>query len=402
MKELERAWRDELIADAERCVKCALCLPHCPTYRLKGEEGDSPRGRIALVQALAEGAIEPTAAAREHLEGCLTCRACEAVCPAGVPYGRLIDDARARLPVRGRSSPLSRFLRRAAARPGLLSVALRAGRLFARLGLPVPARAQLAGSRPAPLPRGAGAREAPAVQLFLGCVARTLDADSLGAAARVLERAGYRVEVPRGQGCCGALAMHAGERKNAQRLARRNIAAFPGDAPIVGSASGCTAQLMEYDRVLGDDGGFTARVTDVTSIAAEALADGRLEADGDTRPVRVALHVPCTERNVVRSEASRRCLEQLPGVEVVELPAACCGAAGSYFLDRPGDAAELRAPLLEAIRRAGADRVVTSNVGCRLHVAAGLDGGDRLPVEHVASFLARRVLPGAARGSAAV
>lgn len=388
------AQSSSIIADAQRCVKCALCLPHCPTYRLKGEEGDSPRGRIALIQAVAEGSLIPTAATREHLEGCLTCRACEAVCPAGVPYGRLIDAARAELPIRGRASPLSRLVRRAVAHPALLAALLRAGRVLALPLLPRRLRAVLsgAGARRPRLARGpAGGRP---LQLFLGCVARALDTDALAASAELLAAAGHRVEVPRRQSCCGALALHAGRRGEAQRFARRNLAAFRGAAPVVGTASACTVQLREYDRVLGAGGDFARRVTDAGSLLAAALEDGRLVARRDAPPRRLALHTPCTQRNVLRSDAPRRCLAALPGLAVTELAPGCCGAAGSYFLDRPRDAAALRAPLIRAIADAGAECVVTTNVGCRLHLQTGLGRGGP-PVMHLATFLAERVRAGA-------
>lgn len=390
MRNDDVAVRARLLADAGRCVKCALCLPHCPTYRLKGEEGDSPRGRIALIQALADGSLEPTAATREHLEGCLTCRACEAVCPAGVPYGRLIDAARAELPIRGRASPLSRLARRAAAHPAALGVALRVGSLLSALPFPRPLRAILAGARVRRAWLRRGPPDGPPLQLFLGCVARALDGDALAESAYLLAAAGYRIEVPRGQTCCGALAMHAGESAAAARLARRNLAAFAGAAPVVGTASACTVQLREYDQILTENTGFTRRVTDAGSLFAAALDDGRLLPRSDLAPVRVALHAPCTQRNVLRSDGARRCLAALPGVETVPLAPGCCGAAGSYFLDRPADAAALRAPLLEAIADARADCVVTTNLGCRLHLQAGL-GGARPRVLHLATFLAQRL-----------
>lgn len=381
-----------MIADAERCVKCALCLPHCPTYGLTHDEGDSPRGRIALIQAIAEGTLEPGAAAREHLDGCLACRACEAVCPAGVPYGRLIDDARAALPVRGSESVVARLVRRLARRPRILALLLRAARPFSRL--PLPGRSQLAAAPAKRLRIARGPANGEVLQLFLGCVARVLDADTLGAASRLLAGAGYRIEAPRGQGCCGALAQHAGERRQAAAQARRNRRAFPGTAPIVHSASGCGAQLVEYEPLLDDGGAFSRRVRSASEVLAQALEQGRLRPVAGTKPVRVALHTPCTQRNVLRSDAARRCLESLPGVTVAPLPAACCGAAGAHVLDRPGDAARLRQPHLEAVHSAGADVVVTTNVGCRLHLADGL--GKATPVLHLARFLEPRLEPGPA------
>ncbi len=389
MKKSEAPTRNRLIADAERCVKCALCLPHCPTYGLSHEEGDSPRGRIALIQAIAEGSLEPGAGARDHLEGCLTCRACEAVCPAGVPYGRMIDDARALLSVRGRESPASRMLRRLAARPRLLAVLLRLARPFAGLPLPMPGRGLLrAAQRPRrhrPMARETGDK----VQLFLGCVARTLDADTLHATTVLLSRAGCDVEVPARQGCCGALAQHAGERRQAIEHARGNASAFRGTAPIIETASGCGAQLVEYGSLLGDDGAFASRVQPVEEWLAGALENGRLRPREDLPPVRVALHTPCTQRNVLRSDAPRRCLEALPNVAIISLPVACCGAAGTYCLDRPEAAAQLRRPHSEAIRASAADVVVTTNVGCRLHLADGL--GREIPVMHLAGFLESRL-----------
>ncbi len=389
MSEIEPALFAHLITDAERCVKCALCLPYCPTYGLTHEEGDSPRGRIALIQALAEGSLEPSSVARAHLEGCLSCRACEAVCPAGVPYGRLLDNARAELKIRGRESRASQWLRTLVRFPRLLAALLRLARPFARLPIPLPGRSLLAHVRSTRLHLADGPRDGEHVQLFLGCIARALDADTLSASSVLLARAGYRVQTPSTQGCCGALAQHAGERGTAAWHARRNADAFGGNAPIACAASGCTAQLIEYGPLLGDEGHFADRVRSVAELLSRAIESGRLyPVDGLPR-VRVALHVPCTQRNVLRSEASRWCLESLPGVEIITLPAACCGAAGSHCLDRPTTAARLRVPLLDAVRDSHADVIVTTNIGCRLQLADGIENGPE--VVHLARFLEPRL-----------
>ncbi|MGH8426429.1 MAG: (Fe-S)-binding protein [Gammaproteobacteria bacterium] len=389
--------RRALITDAERCVKCALCLPHCPTYGLKHEEGDSPRGRIALIQALAENSLAPTPATLQHLDGCLTCRACEAVCPADVPYGRLIDGARADLAALGKPSWFTRLVMHAARHPGLITRVVPRLHWAARLPLP----SALARLRPylqslhalPPLARGPADGEP--VALFLGCIARALDTEALGASAELLAAAGYRVETPPGQTCCGALALHSGDRVTAHQLAARNLVAFEDQPMIVAAATGCTAQFAEYGALLEQDDGFSRRVHDVTDLLARALEEGRLSLRQSER-TRVALHTPCTLRNVLRSDAGRRCLAALTNVDIVELPPGCCGAAGSYFLDRPQDSEALRIPLLGAIRDARADCVVTANVGCRLHLAAGLAGDPSAPkVLHIASFLARRLLANA-------
>lgn len=390
--------RNSLATDAERCVKCALCLPHCPTYRLKHEEGDSPRGRIALIQALAEESLAPDSATRAHLDGCLACRACEAVCPAGVPYGRLIDGARAVLAGGGRGSRPARLLARAAQRPRWLARLAPLLRPLARLPLPRPLarlRPYFGQLRAQPRFAGGPADGRPAA-LFLGCVARTLDGVALASAAELLAAAGHRVSVPPGQTCCGALALHSGDRAAAARLARRNLAAFPDDAPVLACATGCSAQLVEYGGLVADGDAFSARVEDICDTLARLLETGRLPLDNGAQRARVALHTPCTQRNVLRSDAGRRALAALPGIEIVELPPGCCGAAGSYVLDRPEDSERLRAPLLDAIRTARADCVVTANVGCRLHLAAGL-GAPAPEVLHLATFLARRLPPRADR-----
>ncbi len=395
MGEIESVPLQQLIGDAERCVKCALCLPHCPTYGLTREEGDSPRGRIALIQAIAEGSLQPGTGSRDHLDGCLGCRACEAVCPAGVPYGRLIDNARAALPVRGRESPVSRMLRLLAFRPRVLAALLKLARPLAGLPLPLPGRGLL---RAAPrqgrfsVPRGPETGDT--VQLFLGCLAPALDADTLAATVELLTRAGCRVEAPAQQGCCGALAQHAGERRRAIEHARRNAAAFPGTSPVIETASGCGAQLVEYGSLLGDGGAFARRVRSIEGWLADAIDSGRLRPAEGGDPIRVALHTPCTQRNVLREDAPRRCLEALPNVEITALPPACCGAAGAHCLDRPGAAAQLREPHLQTIRARGADVVLTTNIGCRLHLAEGLGRG--IPVMHLARFLETRLEAGPA------
>lgn len=384
---------------ADRCVKCGLCLPHCPTYTLTGVEGESPRGRIALLQGLATGRLQPGAALQEHLDGCLGCRACERACPAGVPYGELIDAGRALLVQRGsRPSAMQRWLRRTLTSPRRLRLAVAlarlpgARRLAQALGgpparamslLPAPAR-RPAPHLPAPRAQGSGAdREA---WLFEGCVGSAVDGAAIDDIARLLAAAGWRLRRPARPACCGAIELHAGEAAAAQARAAATLAAFPGTAPVIGCTSGCTATLLEYGRLAGTAGtAFAQRVGE----PAQLLAESDLELRAG-RYRRIVLHVPCTQRNVTgAATATRRLLERIPGLELHELPPGCCGAAGEIFLTRPELADALLTPWLAMLQRDLPDALVSSNVGCAMHFAAGLKrAGLELPVLHPATVLA--------------
>lgn len=385
---------------ADRCVKCGLCLPHCPTYGLDSVEGESPRGRIALMQGLATGRLDPAPALVRHLDRCLGCRACEQACPADVPYGELIDAGRALLAERGiRPAAARRMLGGLVRRPAALGAAVWAARLpgaaaTARAlgGWPARAAALLPADARPPRAGAAGAGAAlqdearETVLLFAGCISRAVDGRTLDDTRRVLEAAGRRVLMPSGQGCCGALDLHAGRPAQAGRLAERNLAAFAGDAPVIVCASGCAATLLEYGRLAGDAGASLARrIRD----PAELLADADLPLTRGTYR-EVVLHVPCTQRNVTgTAAATRRLLGRIPELAVRELPPGCCGAAGENFLTHPDTADALLAPLLESLSRAPPDALVTSNIGCAMHFAAGLRRcGLDTAVLHPASLLA--------------
>lgn len=368
-----------LAALADRCVQCGLCLPHCPTYRLDRTEAESPRGRIAYVKAVAQGRIAPTEAGDRHLDHCLGCRRCEPVCPAGVAYGELLIGARTaqferrKLPVRLR---LAGWL---LARPPLLGALLDLHRVA---GDWLPSALRPALPRPLPLQTlpspGATTRER--VSLFVGCVADRYESATRAALARLLAAAGVAVDLPAGQGCCGAAAAHSGDAATAKTLADANRRAFEGRAAVLCLATGCQDSLA---RSLAG----AAPVEDALS-TLDRLAE-RLAFRPATGRV-VALHLPCTQRSVVRSDAAlRRLLARVPGLTVIELPdTGCCGAAGLHQLAEPERAAAFRAPLLDALATSGASELLSANIGCRLHLGDGTTMPVRHPVDFLAEYLA--------------
>ncbi len=382
----------DLLALADQCVQCGLCLPSCPTYRLEGLEAESPRGRIALARAWETGTIEPTPTADAHLDACLGCRRCEAVCPADVRYGALLTATRTRQRRRRPPPWRQRAIEALAARPAALSALLATYRIAWPL-LPRGLR---------PLPRPPAQSETPTsaedrkvgdthfssdgpiapapdatAALFVGCVARTYEAPLRAAVVRLAAAAGLRLIAPPGQTCCGSLHAHAGDDDRAEALAAANRAAFAGQPRVLALASGCHEALCAS--LAGQ-----APVRD----AIEAIAERADRLRFAPRPERVALHLPCTQRNVVRSDATLRALlARVPGLEVIELDAGfgCCGAAGTAMLTDPDRTERFRRPLLDQFRASGATRLLSANIGCRLHLQAGGD----VPVEHPLGFLAQ-------------
>lgn len=396
---------------ADLCVKCGLCLPHCPTYGQTQHEGDSPRGRISLMQGLATGALTVTPKLEAHLDGCLSCRACERVCPAKVPYGELIDAGRALLATR--KPERTRFTKLAGA---LLtsSIGLRTLQLLlwlyrssgmqrlvrgsgllrgtlARLESLIPVRHRKT------LPMPPTVTQTETISLFSGCVGRLVDDETQRSLQRLFEHMGYRVDTPGGQGCCGAIHEHAGLPDDAQRSVARNIEAFGASTCVVHSASGCGATLIDYARIAADQragAAFTAKLDD----ACKALQH-RWPETLKLLPLkaRIAVHLPCTQRNVLgNTEAILALLRRIPGIELVELDAThqCCGAAGTYFVTQPQMADQLLQRKLDGAAAVQPDYIVSTNVGCSLHIAGGLrrQGGKAPEVLHPATLLARQLV----------
>lgn len=393
----------ELLSLADQCVLCGLCLPACPTYRVERSEVESPRGRIALARALAQGALEPEPSALAPLDHCLGCLSCERACPSGVKYGRIIDATRElTVPPPDR---LTALLYALAARPhrirqlAALSALLRLPQWLARLGRrrgwrwmaqipPLPALP--APTAVAPVIAGARGR----VGLFLGCVASAFDRDTQAATRQLLQALGYVVVEPPQQGCCGALAQHAGHTEVAAKLAAPTRQAFEaaGVDTVLVTASGCFGTLRELTLA---DTGMTVR-----EIGEFLAADARLPAlQFAPLPRRAALHLPCSLSNRVRAAtATRALLARIPQLQLLDLPEQprCCGAGGTNFLHFPQSSDALRDERLDGAQSLQAELLLTSNIGCRLHLGAGLRERDSaMPVLHPVSLLAQQLLPAA-------
>jgi glycolate dehydrogenase iron-sulfur subunit len=380
-------------------VHCGFCLPSCPTYTLWGEEMDSPRGRIHLMNLVDRGEIELDATVATHFDRCLGCLACVPACPSGVRYDLLIQRARGlrreRAPRSLRQRTIESAVLWAVQRPRLLRTLAWPLALGVR-PFPLAPRVRPADLRARP-PRHVAARGEPRMRAAMleGCVQRALFGRVNRAAAVVLAADGCEVVVPSRQGCCGALALHAGHEAQARRLAERTIAALGGHDRVVVTAAGCGSAMKEYGDVLGTDEArrFSASVRDATELA------GELGAVAERRPrpsIRVAYQDACHLRQAqgVHHEP-RALLAAIPGVELVEIdsPDTCCGSAGIYNLLEPATARELGARKAQAVLAARPDVLATANPGCAIQIAAALRraGHPGLPIVHPLELVAEAV-----------
>ncbi|MEV1291859.1 heterodisulfide reductase-related iron-sulfur binding cluster [Pseudonocardia sp. NPDC049635] len=418
----------ELLDD---CVHCGFCLPTCPTYVLWGEEMDSPRGRILLMDLAAKGEITLDGSFTEHIDNCLGCMACVTACPSGVQYDKLLESVRPQIErnvPRDRADKLFRdaifalfpYRRRLrlAALPGALYQRLRAlpavrklaERLPGRLATPTmrrlaaPTMRRLAAVESLlppvsvreafarlPVHTAAVGRRRARVALLTGCVQDVFFHRVNEATVRVLAAEGCDVLVPRDQQCCGALEVHAGREESALARARRTIARFETldvDA-VVTNVAGCGSSMKDYGHLLADDpdwadraAAFSARCRDVHEVLAELYSrpgsdDGGPRAPRTPVPARVAYHDACHLGHAqgVRSQP-REVLRTVPELELLDVAEAslCCGSAGIYNMIMPDAAGELGERKARAIRDAKPDVVVTANPGCLLQIAKYLPG----------------------------
>ncbi len=403
------------------CVHCGLCLSYCPTYRATGLEADSPRGRVYQIRGLASGEIpadDPDL--NKHLSLCLGCRACETACPSGVPYGALLEAARAQLKP---ASETERAIRKATLgflfmKPWAMRTAGLGLRFYQKSGLQklvhtsrilkilpggLDKKEEMLPEAQGGLLKPALARVTPAksqpryrVAFLTGCVQDELFRGTNLATVRVLARNGCEVVIPKQQACCGALHAHVGERENALELARRNIDAFEqsgADFYIV-NASGCGATLKDYGHLLHHDPEYSERATRFVAKMrdfGEILVEIGFTPPTKAFPVRVTYQDACHMKHGQKVfNQPRQLLKAVPGLELVEMNESdwCCGSAGIYNVVQPVMATEILSWKTENIINTKAQIVIASNPGCAIQIAYGLRGAGRpATVMHLAELL---------------
>lgn len=398
----------ELSEQTDLCVKCGLCLPHCPTYRLSADENESPRGRLSLIQGWARAELEADEKLLAHTRQCVLCRACEAVCPAYVPYGSIMDRFRSLNPLPDNAQtqdqktrmtlvqqtldgPFKRLLQGASRSGSLRKAADLLGYGDLTQGLPEPNNDTLpaAGLHPAKGP------SLGKVQLFMGCTVEMLDLATARSAVTLLTAMGYEVEIPRTQTCCGALDLHAGRHAAALSKSEQNQTAFGAEetTPVVSFASGCASTFRDLSPS-ANPSSLGARMEDISAFIARAPGRERLQFRA--LETTVCLHSPCTLKHVLKAdrfagELLRTCLE----APITALPksSGCCGAAGSYMIEHPETSRALQREVVDAIVASGATLLVTSNPGCASHLRSGVRerGLNDMEVLHPITLLARQL-----------
>lgn len=383
----------ETIQEADRCVACGLCLPHCPTYFKTGSEADSPRGRIQLISAVAKGILPNNARFKDHINGCLGCRNCETACPNGVSYGAIVDTTRE---ITHQPSTLLRFLGWLSNQPKWLafcSALLRFGQTSGLLTLVSKVNSGLAkriALIPELTPTQSWQSRYPAkhtkrgdVSLFLGCITNAFDAETLRASVYVLTELGYDVHIPKTQTCCGGIARQQGDTTTADTCSRANQLAFETGWPVVTVASGCGASLKDYTELPVQDISEFLMDCDWVNVKLSPLDQ------------HIALHEPCTLRNVMKAaKPVGNLLAKIPQARVTPMKGnqQCCGGAGSYMLHQQEMAGALLADKMKLLSQETFDMVATSNIGCAIQLGSGIRQA-RMPLKimHPVTIIAKQM-----------
>lgn len=414
---------DELL----NCMRCGFCLPSCPTYIESGmDESHSPRGRIALMKAVVDGEIEPDEDVKRSLDLCLGCRACEPVCPSGVKYGHLLEQARNIIYQNNKQSLPEKAVRNivfnhlfpkqnrmvsAASllgfyqRSGLQKVARSTGimnffpeslRAMEKVLPSVPKKKDMK-NRPNHLP--AISVQKKRVAFFTGCLMDTVFMTTNDATMKLLQYAGCEIVIPNTQNCCGALHGHSGEREKAKEMAKRNIEAFEGMNVdyIITNAGGCGAFLVDYNHLLKDEPewmerakNFSEKIKDITSILVELnFQQEHLELDNQIVTYQDSCHLKNGQKTFMEP---RTLLQSIKGVKYVEMKDAsrCCGSAGIYNIVESKMSMQILDYKMEQTKKTKAKTIVTANPGCLLQMKLGIEReglSDTMQAVHIVDFL---------------
>ena len=407
-----------ILSLADRCVKCGLCLPQCPTYELTANENESPRGRIALIQGWLSGQLSPSRVLTQHLDQCLLCRRCERVCPSQVAYGEIMDQSKAllaeqtkkrfsfqsliinnslKLLLNKKSSNLLFSALRLLQKTGIFALIKKSG-LLKIVGLQHLISYLPELDKPAKTknfyPADVTQKTQGNVALFTGCLSKQLDPETINASIKLLNRLGYGVYVPEQQVCCGALHLHDGNKKQAVKFAKTNINIFNKQkniTAVVSLVNGCTSQLREYPQLQISES-FTHKVKDII----EFLAEVEWPDDIQFKPLdkKVALQIPCSLQNILRAENKLiALLQRIPGIKLSPdtVYNNCCGAAGSYFLRFPRLSGQLKNLALDKLKKSDPELIISSNLGCALQLKTGLTRDNSINVIHPISLLEQQL-----------
>ena len=383
------------------CVHCGICTATCPTYVLLGDERDSPRGRIVLMKDMLEKGGTPTKEQVYHIDRCLSCLNCKTACPSSVNYQRLVDQARAHIQEHYQRPLADRLLRFVIAKVMTRPQLVRIGLLLAKIGAPIAkllpgrlgamARIGLAahpqGPEPTHFPKPAIVKQR--IAIMPGCVQGALAPQIDGAVGRVLARRGIELVALEGAGCCGALPHHMGRENDSRAWAKQAIEAYEQgqyDGVLI-TATGCSAQLKDYAHQFAGDSVWEKRAKKFAAAARDFADLCTPLAVTPPQPLRVAYHPACTLQNSLKLNGVGEALLEAAGFIVTPFLEShlCCGSAGTYSILQPDLSSQLRARKLGNIAAAEPDVLVSGNIGCLQHLAAG--EGLNQPILHIAELL---------------
>ena len=418
---LKLPWLNE--SELYKCVHCGFCLQACPTYLTTGLETESPRGRIALMKAVNEGRLEISDQVMRHWDLCIQCRACEDVCPSGVPYGNLIESTMDQIRDHRKIGFIPRLayeisLRHLIPNQRNLAIVVSMMNLYVKSGLQKVVRKtkilKLISKRferlekMTPAVNGkffraegqlytADVEGTETIQMLSGCVMPLTQGNQMRAAVRTLNKANKDVEVPLNQGCCGAINSHVGDLGKAKELARANIEAFSkgsGTEPIIVNSAGCGARMREYGHLLSDDPDYASKAVDFSKRVVdinEYLDQAKLQPGETSIPKTVTYQDSCHLANVQKvKDAPRNLIKSIDGIDFCELKGSyiCCGAGGTYMITEPEMAEAVLAEKIRNLVDSGADIIATANPGCFMQLDNGIKAaGINVEVKYVTDLL---------------